>query len=175
MAGSNKNRIFVFDNFSLDAGKLMLYRDGEEVLIPAKVAKTLVVLVESAGSILAKDELIDRVWEDSIVEESNLTQYLYLLRKTLGAMPDGRPYIETLRRRGYRFNGDVRIEEERAAKPEPLPHDSRQPSTQFGGIERDGNVLRVVDWQPSESPTVSGEPSRTELHSTNYKFPRVAI
>src|SRR5690349_13295412 len=92
MAGSSKNGTFVFDDFKLDADKLMLYREGEEVLIPAKVAKTLAVLVQSAGSILSKDELIDRVWEDSIVEESNLTQYLYLLRKTLGQMPDGRPY-----------------------------------------------------------------------------------
>jgi DNA-binding winged helix-turn-helix (wHTH) protein/Tol biopolymer transport system component len=149
VTGNSKNGIFVFDQFRLDAEKLMLYREGEEVLIPAKVAKTLAVLVENAGSILSKDEFIDRVWEDSIVEESNLTQYLYLLRKTLGTMPDGRPYIETLRRRGYRFNGEVR-------RDQPLPGPVFQeavnsaPAAHAGGVQREGNVLRVVDWRPSE-------------------------
>ena len=111
MAGGSKNGIFAFDNFRLDVDKLMLYRDGEEVLIAAKIAKTLTVLVEHAGTIISKDELIEKVWDDSIVEESNLTQYLYLLRKVLGTMPDGRSYIETLRRRGYRFNGAVKVSE----------------------------------------------------------------
>ena len=88
MADKSRNGVLAFDQFRIDVEKLMLYRDDAEVLIPAKVAKTLAVLVESAGTILSKDELIERVWDDSIVEESNLTQYLYLLRKTLGTMPD---------------------------------------------------------------------------------------
>src|SRR5438045_1836214 len=117
MGGGSKNGILAFDNFRLDVDKLMLYRDGDEVLIAAKIAKTLAVLVEHAGTIISKDDLIEKVWEDSIVEESNLTQYLYLLRKTLGTMPDGRPYIETLRRRGYRFNGEVREVEIRDVAP----------------------------------------------------------
>jgi DNA-binding winged helix-turn-helix (wHTH) protein len=107
MAGNGKNGIFAFDLFRLDVGRLMLYRGEDEVSIAPKIVKTLAVLVENAGTIIPKDELIETVWADSIVEEANLTQYLYLLRKTLGAMPDGRPYIETLRRRGYRFNGKV--------------------------------------------------------------------
>src|SRR5215216_2920188 len=91
MADGSKNGVLAFDQFRIDVEKLMLYRDDAEVLIPPKVAKTLAVLVQSAGAILSKDELIECVWEDSIVEESNLTQYLYLLRKTLGTMADGRP------------------------------------------------------------------------------------
>jgi hypothetical protein len=61
----------------------MLYRDDEELSLAPKVVKTLAVLVVQAGTIISKDGLIERVWDDSIVEESNLTQYLYLLRKTL--------------------------------------------------------------------------------------------
>jgi Tol biopolymer transport system component/DNA-binding winged helix-turn-helix (wHTH) protein len=161
MAEGSKNGIFTFDHFRLDAEKLMLYRDGAEVLIPAKVAKTLVVLVQTAGSILSKDELIDRVWEDSIVEESNLTQYLYLLRKTLGTMPDGRPYIETLRRRGYRFNGAVRrdVVSDAASRESVKPSVAAAPvQSSHGSVEREGNVLRVVDWKPSEGqPTKAPE------------------
>ena len=153
MAGVGKSGIFTFDNFKLDAGKLMLYRDGAEVSIPPKAARTLATLVESAGSIISKDELIERIWDDSIVEESNLTQYLYLLRKTLGTMPDGGPYIETLRRRGYRFNGDVTRLAEEAKAPKIAVQTHPGPSPSFGGVERDGNVLRVVDWQTEEPVT----------------------
>ena len=151
MAGGSKNRIFAFDHFKLDSGRLMLYRDGSEVSIPPKVAKTLSVLVESAGTIITKDEVIERVWDDSIVEESNLTQYLYLLRKVLGNMPDGRPYIETLRRRGYRFNGEVvRVSDEMPAAKVATTRSHTDPAPQIGVVEREGNVLRVVDWKASD-------------------------
>jgi predicted ATPase/DNA-binding winged helix-turn-helix (wHTH) protein/Tol biopolymer transport system component len=107
MPNGSKNGIYSFDRFRLDADKLMLYRDGTEVTLAPKIVKTLAVLIENRGSILSKDELIDKVWDDSIVEESNLSQNLYILRKTLGTKPDGGQYIETLRRRGYRFNAEV--------------------------------------------------------------------
>src|SRR5688500_634027 len=106
MQNGSKHSVYGFDRFRLDCDKLMLYRDGEPVTLPPKVIKTLAVLVENRGSILSKNELMERVWEDSIVEEANLSQNLYLLRKTLGSRPDGSPYIETLRRRGYRFTSD---------------------------------------------------------------------
>lgn len=142
MANGNGHKIYWFDEFSLDAEKLMLYRGEREITLPPKVVKTLAVLVENKGEILSKDELIEAVWSDSIVEESNLSQYLYLLRKTLGNKPDGRPYIETLRRRGYRFNGPVETIPEPASKI-----DSKKES--FGSSEfevrKEGNVLRLVE------------------------------
>ncbi len=107
MAKTRVHSIYVFDRFRLDRDRLMLYRDETEISLPPKVIKTLAILIENRGTIISKDELIEMVWPDSIVEESNLSQYLYLLRKTLGNQGDGRPYIETLRRRGYRFNGEV--------------------------------------------------------------------
>jgi Tol biopolymer transport system component/DNA-binding winged helix-turn-helix (wHTH) protein len=156
MADGSKSGTLAFDNFRFDVGNLMLYRDGEEVLIAPKIARTLAVLIEGAGNIISKDELIERVWDDSIVEEANLTQYLYILRKTLGKMPDGRPYIETLRRRGYRFNATVR-----AVSGEPRPASSfrKEPEValSYGGVEREGNVLRVVDWKPEREADVSNE------------------
>lgn len=149
MENDGRNGIYEFDRFRLDTEKLMLYRDGIEVSLPPKMVKTLSVLVENRGTILSKDELIDQVWSDAIVDESNLSQHLHHLRKILGTHADGKPYIETLRRRGYRFNGDVR-------KPDPPKQEQRvvvepSPSIRTAGVEREGNVLRVVDWSPSPS------------------------
>lgn len=102
-------RIYEFEGFRLDMAHSMLYRAGCELRLPPKAVETLAVLVASRGEILSKDELMAAVWLDSVVEESNLSQYLHLLRKVLGETSDGRPMIETLRRRGYRFLPDVRI------------------------------------------------------------------
>jgi len=142
--------IYEFDQFRLDTPKLMLYRDGREVTLPPKVIKTLAVLVENRGEILSKDELMHLVWDDSVVEESNLSQYLYLLRKTLGEKPDGGNYIETLRRRGYRFNGDVELLERNLTERTEEEH---HPNVAHRlKIERHGNVLRLVDRAPESRP-----------------------
>jgi predicted ATPase/DNA-binding winged helix-turn-helix (wHTH) protein len=87
----------------------MIYRNGQEVSLPPKAVETLIALIERPGEIIGKDELMEVLWPDSVVEESNLAQYLHALRKVLGTTSDDRPLIETLRRRGYRFNGVVSI------------------------------------------------------------------
>ncbi|MFL6273946.1 MAG: transcriptional regulator [Blastocatellia bacterium] len=76
--------------------------------ITLKAFDTLSVLVRSSGHIVEKDHLMAQVWPDAFVEEANLTQYIYRLRKILGISPDGRPYIETVARRGYRFTATIR-------------------------------------------------------------------
>ena len=107
VAKATGHSIYVFDGFRLDGDRLMLYRGEMPTALPPKAVETLAVLVRNRGEIVGKEELIAAVWKDSIVEDSNLTQYLYLIRKTLGARDDGRPYIETLRKRGYRFDSDT--------------------------------------------------------------------
>jgi DNA-binding winged helix-turn-helix (wHTH) protein len=87
----------------------MLYHQGGEIPLVPKAVETLLVLIERRGNIVRKNELLEAVWPDAIVEESNLFLYLSLLRKTLGKHKDGSPYVETLRRRGYRFNGNVNL------------------------------------------------------------------
>lgn len=109
VSGPQENRVFEFENFRLDAITKLLYRGSEQVVLTPKAVETLIALVESEGKVVAKDELMQKIWTDTIVEESNLAQYLHVLRKTLGETSDGRPYIETLKRRGYRFNGAVRV------------------------------------------------------------------
>jgi len=67
----------------------------------------LLVLVESSGHVLIKDELMKRVWPDTIVEEANLSHNIYKLREALGEGRNGENFIETLPRRGYRFVAKV--------------------------------------------------------------------
>src|SRR5215813_8882524 len=154
MANGSKHGVYEFDEFRLEAAKLMLYRNGQEISLPPKVIETLLVLIVNRGKIVSKDELMNKVWADAVVEESNLSQYLYRLRKTLGDRADGEPYIETLRRRGYRFTGEVRLLE-----AVPAPNDSAATPTmeRFSAaprrdVERHGNVLKVVDWREAENP-----------------------
>lgn len=109
VAKLGEHKVYEFEEFRLDATIKLLYRGGEEVLLTPKAVETLVALVESQGEVVGKDELMQKIWADTIVEESNLAQYLHVLRKTLGETRDGKPYIETLKRRGYRFNGAVRV------------------------------------------------------------------
>jgi Tol biopolymer transport system component/DNA-binding winged helix-turn-helix (wHTH) protein len=110
--------IYEFEGFCLDAEYLMLSRGDEEISLTPKVVETLLALVERHGEIVSKDELMDRVWENAFVEESNLVQNIYVLRKVLGKTIEGQPMIETLRRRGYRFNGKVtKIVKERSVTP----------------------------------------------------------
>jgi TolB-like protein/DNA-binding winged helix-turn-helix (wHTH) protein len=72
------------------------------------VLDLLVVLVESNGRILGKEELMKAVWPDTYVEEGNLTQNISVLRKALAAGASIRDYIETIPRQGYRFIAPVR-------------------------------------------------------------------
>jgi len=96
-----------FEDFYLDAEHLMLYHCDQPTDLAPKVVETLVGLVERAGEIVPKDELMQRLWGDTAVAESNLSQNLYVLRKILGKTESGLPFIETFRRRGYRFNAKV--------------------------------------------------------------------
>jgi TolB-like protein/Tfp pilus assembly protein PilF len=78
----------------------------------------LAVLVEDAGEVVPKQELLQRVWPDTFVEEANLSVNVSILRKALGDQPDGQPFIQTVARRGYRFVG--RVETAAVAAPRAL-------------------------------------------------------
>ena len=102
------NHFYEFGPFRIDVANRLLLRDGAPLPLTPKAVDTLLALVQSGGQVLRKDDLMKLVWPDSIVEEGNLTQNIYLLRKTLGESTSGQNYIETVPRRGYRFIGEVR-------------------------------------------------------------------
>ncbi|HEV8431565.1 MAG TPA: winged helix-turn-helix domain-containing protein [Pyrinomonadaceae bacterium] len=101
------NHSYDFGRFRLKPAERVLLREGELVPLTPKVFDILVTLVEHGGQVVAKDDLMKRVWPNTFVEEGNLTQNISLLRKALGESPGGVQFIETVPRRGYRFVADT--------------------------------------------------------------------
>ncbi len=101
-------KFYEFGPFRINITERLLQRDRKIVPLTPKVFDTLLVMVENCGHVLEKNELMQTLWPDSFVEESSLTQNVSLLRRALGETNDGRQYIETLPKRGYRFVVDVR-------------------------------------------------------------------
>ena len=95
-------RFYEFGAFLLDAQERLLFRDGAPVDLTPKVFDILLELVQKSGQVVEKRELMEKVWPDSFVEEGNLTQTVFMLRKALGETP-AQPYIKTVPGRGYRF------------------------------------------------------------------------
>jgi Tol biopolymer transport system component/DNA-binding winged helix-turn-helix (wHTH) protein len=128
VANNCKSVVYVFDDYRLDAARRMLYRGERELALVPKAVETLLALVERRGEIVSKEELIAAIWADTIVEDSNLQHYLHVLRKTLGTRRDGTPFIETFRRRGYRFSADVQeIEQPSESKTGGASVSEKQP------------------------------------------------
>ncbi|MDP2997836.1 MAG: winged helix-turn-helix domain-containing protein [Bryobacterales bacterium] len=91
------------------------------VPLTPKALEILAVLVKNNGELVSKEELMKAAWPDTFVEEGSLTQNISLLRKALGPDADGRPYIETMAKRGYRFAAQVRQVESNGSKPDAVP------------------------------------------------------
>src|SRR5438270_3200160 len=121
--------VYRFGPFELDAAEYRLLRNGVEVPLQLKAFETLCILVERAGRLLTKDELLRQLWPGTIVEENNLNKNISHLRKALGECPSGLSYIETVPRVGYRFAAEV--EQVSAAGPTLVmaPEPSTAPAT----------------------------------------------
>src|ERR687889_520190 len=112
MSTNTGGRPSAFGPFVLDTREGTLLREGRPVQLTPKAFETLVALVEQSGRCLAKEELMRRVWPDSFVEENNLSQNISQLRRALqSGGEDAARYIETVPRRGYRFNATVVVQE----------------------------------------------------------------
>ena len=106
MTLQNKH-FYAFGPFRLDSEKRVLVRDGTPVPLAPKAAEALLVLVQNAGRLVDKDDLMKRMWPDAFVEEGNLNKNIFVLRNVLGKWDGGREYIETVPKRGYRFVAPV--------------------------------------------------------------------
>jgi DNA-binding winged helix-turn-helix (wHTH) protein/tetratricopeptide (TPR) repeat protein len=109
--------VYVFGPYLLDVEERRLRHAGEIVPLAPKAFDVLVALVRRAGTLVTKRELLNLVWRDVSVEEGVLSVYVSALRKSLGDSVEGRAYIETVPRAGYRFSAGVTRGETRA---EPL-------------------------------------------------------
>ena len=119
-ADRNKHEIYEFGPFRLEPAERKLLRGGEVISLTPKVFDMLVMLVRNNGHLLEKEVLIRSLWPDSFVEEGNLSNNIFVLRKALG---NDHEYVETVPRRGYRFVGAVRqlpVAEKPANEPREL-------------------------------------------------------
>jgi DNA-binding winged helix-turn-helix (wHTH) protein/tetratricopeptide (TPR) repeat protein len=108
--------LYEFGPFQLDDTRLLLLERGTPLPIGPKVVETLLVLIEHPGEVFPKADLLSRIWPEGYVDEANLAQNIYVLRKTLRGHWDVEA-IETIPRRGYRFAASVVRRE--IARPEP--------------------------------------------------------
>src|SRR5262245_59548930 len=102
------NHLYEFSPFRLDAQERLLQRDGATISLTPKAFDLLLAMVERHGRLVDKEELFKTVWPDSIVEESNLSSNIALIRKALSDGENGQKFIETVPKRGYRFVAEVR-------------------------------------------------------------------
>jgi DNA-binding winged helix-turn-helix (wHTH) protein/Flp pilus assembly protein TadD len=100
-------RVFEFGPFRFDADKAVLWRDEEVVSLTPKALALLRALLEAGGDVVPKADLMARVWPDTAVQEANLSVTVSMLRRALGDQEDASSWIETVPRRGYRFDGPV--------------------------------------------------------------------
>ena len=163
--------IYEFGPFRLDPTEHLLFRDNQVVSLTPKVFDLLRVLVEHHGHVMRKEELMQAIWPDAIVEENNLTVSMSALRKALGESHTGHPYIETVPRRGYRFVAEVKewLEEvedlvlEKRAKARIVIEESEEP----------GEENKPQDEAPSFSKAASSAQPTSSITSSLVRWRRL--
>src|SRR6266513_1023435 len=131
---------YQFGPFHLDVRERRLSRSGEVIPLRLKVFDTLLALVQNAGRLVTKQELLDAVWPETTVEENNLNHNVSVLRKALGERATGQQYIETVPRVGYRFAAPVETiaapAQPSASSPSPAakPHQEIRYCTTSDGV-----------------------------------------
>jgi DNA-binding winged helix-turn-helix (wHTH) protein/Tol biopolymer transport system component len=101
-------QLLEFGLFRIDPQERVLLRGDEQIPLTPKAFDLLMLLVERSGQVVLKDDLMKLLWPDTFVEESNLGQHVFQLRKALGERAQGSSYIVTVPGRGYRFASPVR-------------------------------------------------------------------
>src|SRR5579871_2318247 len=101
--------VYRFAGFTLEPAERRLSAAGKVIALTPKVFDTLVLLVERAGHVVSKDELMKLLWPRGYVDESNLTKHIWLIRRALGDGEHDSRFIETVPKAGYRFIAPVTV------------------------------------------------------------------
>ncbi len=108
MPMNDTRQVLEFGPFRVDTEQRLLMRENQPVPLSPKAFDLLLVLLLRRGQVVLKDDLMKTLWPDTFVEESNLGQHVFQLRKALGERPQDHSYIVTIPGRGYRFVQQVR-------------------------------------------------------------------
>lgn len=131
-------RFYEFGPFRFDPATPLLFKGGDIVPITPKALETLLVLVQNAGHVVDKEQIIEAVWPSAFVEESNVAQHISALRKVFGD-DAGVARIETIPKRGYRLIADVR--ETADASSAGRVQKSQEPNGRNGNSGEDAGPL----------------------------------
>jgi serine/threonine-protein kinase len=135
---NDPERVYLFDEFTVFAGTRRVHRtDGEQIALTPKVFDTLLYLVENPNRLIEKDELMEAVWPDTVVEENNLNKNISVLRRVLGEKQGENRYIATIPGRGYKFVASVR----NGALGEPA-------ESPVSGLQDDAAAVSTVGTEP---------------------------
>lgn len=126
-----------FGEFQLDTAEWVLRQSGEILPLAPKAVQALELLVRNAGRVVSRTEMLEALWPDCFVEDSNLTVTISMLRRVLGDNENETIFIETVPKRGYRFVPTVRSS--RSARPGKIDFSSMQ----IIRLTHDGHVLDV--------------------------------
>src|SRR6266404_6041668 len=107
MHGAAVHRKLKFGPFELSSSERVLRRGGEGLRLGGRALDILIYLADRPGEVIAKQELMDRIWSDVTVEEGSLRVHVAAIRKTLGDGQFGNRYIANIKGRGYSFVGIV--------------------------------------------------------------------
>ena len=144
--------LYEFGEFRLDTREKILMQGDQPVELTPKGFELLSVLIENHGRLLEKDELMEKIWADNFVEESNLTFNIRQLRKILSDDAHEPRYIKTVRGHGYRFIADVR-KISREIRPRTLIRTKNEPAAPF--------VFHAMEVAPSERTFASTKPAKS--------------
>lgn len=155
---------YQFDDYALDPDARTLRCGDELVDLTPKVFTTLLVLVKNRDKVLTKDELLAIIWPSQFVDQSNLSQNISVLRKSLGEAESGKKYIATFPGRGYRFVGRVEVRSRREDNQDVPPHfavntDFETIPTYFGSEEPHGRSTSVPRHWNSKAIIALGVPA----------------
>jgi DNA-binding winged helix-turn-helix (wHTH) protein/tetratricopeptide (TPR) repeat protein/TolB-like protein len=122
--------VFQFGEFQIDARARTLRREEEIVTLNFRAFDVLLYLVQNSGKVLTRNELLEKVWQDTHVDENNLAQSISALRRALEEKPGNNSYIVTLPGKGYQFVAPVRVvsQESLAVVPDAAPAAGHGPS-----------------------------------------------
>jgi Tol biopolymer transport system component/DNA-binding winged helix-turn-helix (wHTH) protein len=154
-------QLYEFGSFRLDPDERLLLRDGKPVQLTPKVFDLLLLLVENKGRLLEKEDLMRSLWQDSFVEEGNLSFNVSILRKALGENSKKRQYIETVSKRGYRFIANVKIVEQEESDVRPII--AEKSIVKFASENEEIRFLNEIEKSEIQKPDFSS--SATALKS----------
>jgi len=149
---------YEFDEFRLDVMKRQLTCAGELVPLYSKAFDLLLVMVQSGGRDLTKDELLESVWPGQMLEEANLTVNMSAVRKALGEKATKPRFIVTIPGRGYRFVGDLRDEVGLVIETQTVSQITVEQET-----EDDGDAIII----PASSASLPGNEVAKQLAAPN--------